>query len=64
MNYLTLKFGDVEAEGGNNDQYCLYLISVQLKIDIKLSLRVGDGQSTFEFIIITQYNFQGKVTPK
>ena len=43
----TLKFCYLEAEGVNNDQYCLHLISARLKIDLRLSLRVKDGRNIF-----------------
>ena len=56
----------LEAEGENNDKYCLHLVSAKLQIDndIKLSLRFGDGRNNFEFLFITQSNFQSEVTPK
>ena len=62
--FTVLKFCYFEAEGGKNDKYCLHLVSAKLKIDIKLSLRVGEGRNNFEFLFITQSYFQSKVAPK
>ena len=59
-NDFTLKFCDFEAEGENEDQFCFHSITARLRIDIKLSLAltVGDGWYIFEFLFITQSNFQ------
>ena len=75
QNYFRLKSCYFEAEGGINDLYCVHLVSAKLKININLvsaklkininlSLRVGDGRNNFEFLLMTQSNFQSKVTPK
>ena len=58
---LLWSFYYFEVEGENKDQFCFDFISVCLKIEIELSLAVGDAQDTFWFFFMAQSNFQNKV---
>ena len=56
MYYFTLKFCYLEAEVRIQTK-----ILSPFKINMKLSLTVGDGLNTFKFLFITQNNFQSKL---
>ena len=46
-NFHRIRVSEFEAVGENKDQFCLYLTSASLKINIKLSLKFRDDQKYF-----------------